>query len=77
MELARAAGPHGLTVCDIRIHAELRGYLTGDEQGRTLSWLHHVPRRAGLKCTGQVRASTRPRAHGNFQRTWVLPEFAA
>ena len=55
----------------------VRDLLTGEEQGRTLSWLAHIPRKAGLKSTGQVRPSTRPRAHGNFQRTWTLPEFAA
>jgi hypothetical protein len=75
-ELAMRAGKHGVTVCDIRIHAEQRGLLTGEERGRQLSWLCLIPRKAGLKSTGQVRPSTRPRAHGNFQRTWVLPAFA-
>ena len=74
-ECARKAGAHGCTVADIRIFAQQRGLLTGEEAGRALSWLYQIPKKAGLVATGQVRPSTLPRAHGNFQRVHVLPDF--
>jgi hypothetical protein len=75
-ELARKAGAQGVTMCDVRIYAEQRGLLTGQEHDRSLSWLHGIPRMAGLVTSGRVRPSTLPRAHGNYQRVWILPAFA-
>lgn len=76
-ELARKAGQDGVTMADVRIYAEQRGILTGHEAGRSLSWLSSIPKKAGLRATGKLRPSTRPKAHGNYQRVWTLPEFAA
>lgn len=76
LELARKAGPAGVTVADIRITAEQRGLLTGHEHGRQLSWLNRIPKAAGLERTGELRSSTRKKAHGNLQRVYVLPEQA-
>lgn len=76
-ELARKAGASGVTMADVRIYAEQRGLLTGHEAGRSLSWLSSIPKKAGLRATGELRQSTRPKAHGNYQRVWILPEFAA
>jgi hypothetical protein len=72
-ELAERAGPDGLTVSDLRIVAVQRGILTGEESGRTLSYLPVVMRRAGLECSSEVRRSHIPRTHGNLQRVWRRP----
>jgi hypothetical protein len=66
---------HGVTASDIRIAGVNRGLLTGEERGRTLSWLSKVPAAAGLVTTGNYRRSDVPKAHGNLNAVWVLPEF--
>lgn len=72
-ELAERAHPSPITVADVRIAAENRGWLTGEERGRRLSWLGAVMKAAGLVATGQFVRSPLPRAHGNLLQTWRLP----
>lgn len=69
-ELA-AGNRDGITVTDIRIEAEARGILTGEEHPHQLSALGHVCRRAGLVNTGQVRRSVLEVTHGINQTVWV------
>lgn len=79
VELAAKAGRAGITVADVRLAAVQRGILTGEERGRSLSFLAHVPARAGLvpKREGeQYRRSSIGRSHGNLHRVWVSPEHA-
>jgi len=73
-ELAERAGAHGVTVSDIRIAAENRGLLTGEERGRRLSWLARVPRAAGLRpVPGAFRRSAVARSHANLHQVYVAP----
>ena len=73
-EIARALawkhGPHGITMEDVREEAVKRGVLTGEEQGRRLSWLGQVPKAARLVSTGFRRYS----ASRNPNVVFVLPE---
>lgn len=65
---------HGqVTVSDIRVTAEKAGLLSGDEGGRSLSWLHSVPRWAGLVPSGRRERSYLKKTHGNLQTVWVRP----
>jgi hypothetical protein len=75
-ELAERAGERGITISDLRIAAENRGLLTGEEQGRRLSFLGQVMQRAGLAKNGRYRRSDVPRSHGNLHAEWVSPEYA-
>src|SRR5689334_20969802 len=52
---AKSRGRDGITTTDLRIAAVERGILTGQEKGKTLSYLGSVMRRAGLVNTGTVR----------------------
>ena len=72
LQLARAAGPSGITADDVRITAENRGLLTGHEPGRSLSYLSAVPIAARLAKTNRRRLS-RSR---NDQVVWVLHAFS-
>lgn len=74
-ELAARAGRHGICVADVRLAAVQRGYLTGEERGRRLSFLGAVMRKAGLVQTGDYRRSVIDRSHGNLHAVWVLEEF--
>lgn len=71
-ELARTAGPAGITVADIRLAAVQRGLLSGNEEGRELSYLSAVPPAAGLKPTGTFRRSVIVKTHGNLNQVWRL-----
>ncbi len=67
-ELATKAG--WVTVADLRIVAVQRGLLTGEERGKTLSYLPAVMRAAGLKATGEYVRSHIPKTHGNLGMKW-------
>lgn len=69
-ELAMKAGPHGVTVADVRVTAIQRGLLTGAERGRALSWLSAVMKRAALLPSTEYRRSAIPQSHGNLHRVW-------
>jgi len=75
-ELAYRAGADGITVENVRRKAVDRGLLTGQEQGRALSYLGGLMRRAGLVSTGQYRRSGIGRSHGNLNQVWVDRRFA-
>lgn len=62
----------GVTVEEIRREAEHQGILTGNEQGRELSYLSSIPKVAGLHASGERVRSSRPRAHGNYQSIWYV-----
>ena len=74
-EIARALawkhGEAGITMEDVREEAVKRGVLTGEEQGRRLSWLSQVPRAARLVSTGKRRYT----ASKNPNVVWVLPAY--
>ena len=70
-ELAEKAGRDGITVENVRRAAVDRGLLTGFEQGRKLSYLGGLLKRAGLVSTGQYRRSGIGRSHGNLHRVYV------
>lgn len=74
-ELAQKAGRHGVTVADLRTHAVNRGLLTGEEQGRRLSFLGSLMKAAALHPTPSFRRSHIDRSNGNLQRIWVAPEY--
>jgi hypothetical protein len=64
----------GVTVADVRVAAARRGLLPQQGQGRTLSFLGAVMKRAGLRATDRVRRSHVPGTHGNANRIYTLPE---
>lgn len=70
-ELAQRAYPSSITFADVRIVAEARGLLTGEERGRRLSYGGKVMQAAGLQKTDEIRRSTVPKSHGNWHRAWV------
>lgn len=79
-ELAEKAGPYnpatgmgGIIMADVRHIAVARKKLTGQEQGRRLSFLGNVGRAAGLVATGAFRRSTVDRSNGNLHAVWTLP----
>ena len=78
-ELALRAGRSGVCVSDLRIAAENRGILTGQESGPRMKMLNlgDVMKQAGLSRTGQYRRSDIGRSHGNLHAIWILPEFAS
>lgn len=69
-ELAAKAGPAGVTVADLRLTAVQRGLLTGQETGRSLSYLGKVMEAAGLENTGTYRRSFLAKSNGNLQSVW-------
>jgi hypothetical protein len=71
-EIAKKAGCIGITVSDLRLYAVHRGILTGEEEGRRLSFLGAVMPKAGLTATARFRRSDVDRAHGNLNVVWVL-----
>jgi hypothetical protein len=71
-ELGEKAGDRGLTISDVRITAENRGVLTGEERGRRLSYLGTVMKRAGLEPTEEFRRSDVPRSNGNLHRVYRM-----
>jgi len=76
VELARKAGPAGVTVSDVRIVGAQRGLvdpLTAG-RGRALSWMSAVMQRAGLEPTDRMRRSEIPGSHGRLQRIWMAPD---
>jgi hypothetical protein len=73
-ELAERAGAHGVTVGDIRLRAQREGLLPQAPEGRALSYLAGLPRRAGLIATGRRRMSPLPRSR-NDHMIHVLPKF--
>lgn len=73
IELGRKAGLAGVTVADLRITAVQRGYLTGQERGRHLSYLGAVMKEAGLVKTGEYRRSHIEKSHGNLHTVYILP----
>lgn len=75
-ELARKAGPHGITVANLRIAAVNASLLTGQESGKRLSYLGVVMKKAGLSATSEFRRSTIDKSHGNLHRVFVLPEYS-
>jgi len=75
--LALKAGRGGVTISDVRLYAEAKGWLTGQERGRRLSSLWLVMHRAGLVRSGEYRRSSVARSHRNLHQVWKLPEFAA
>ena len=75
LELARKAGPDGITVADLRLYAVQRGILSGQETGRQLSYLGAVLTLAGLAKSERFRRSVIEQSHGNLHRVWVAPEY--
>lgn len=71
-ELGEKAGDRGCTISDVRITAENRGVLTGEERGRRLSYLGTVMKRAGLEPTEEFRRSDIPRSNGNLHRVYRM-----
>lgn len=69
-ELAQKAGREGVTVENVRRAAVSRGLLTGEEQGRRLSFLGSLMKRAGLVKTGEYRRSGIGKSHGNLHAVW-------
>jgi hypothetical protein len=77
-ELALKAGKHGVTSSDLRISAENKGILTGEESEARMNLLNvrSIMRKAGLVMTKQWRQSDVAKAKGSPNRVYVLPEFA-
>lgn len=73
LALELAAKAECITVSNLRIAAVQRGLLTGEEEGRRLSFLGAVMQAAGLERTGQYRRSGVPKSHGNLLAEWRLP----
>lgn len=73
--IALKAGRSGVTTSDLRIFAVQRGLLTGEEKGKSLSWLGAVMKRARLVNTGATRRSPIGRTHGIRQVVWVHSSF--
>jgi hypothetical protein len=75
LALELAAKAECITVSNLRIAAVQRGLLTGEEEGRRLSFLGAVMKAAGLEQTGNFRRSDVPKSHGNLLAEWRLPPF--
>lgn len=66
---------HGVTFDQVRIRAETRGILTGEEEGRTLSFGAALMKAAGgVPC--EYRASKHRKSHGRTIRVFRLPPAA-
>jgi hypothetical protein len=68
--LLRDAGASGVTVDIVRARAESYGWLTGNEEGRTLSWLSAAMKKAGGVPTSYT-TSTHPNSNGRTIRVFV------
>lgn len=73
VELARKAGPSGITVDNILTTAATRGLMSLMGKGRQHSFLGAVCRHAGLQPTGHRVRSQIAGKNGNWRQTWVLP----
>lgn len=73
LELARKAGDYGVTVGDVRLRAQRDGLLPQHPNGRQLSWLTGLPKRAGLVATDRRRLSPLPHSR-NSHVVYLLPE---
>lgn len=69
------AGAEGVTPHAVRFAAESRGWVTGKEEGRFLSFLASLFKAAGAVPGGYV-PSKHPRRRGAVTRFWILKEFA-
>jgi hypothetical protein len=76
IEMAYAAGIEGITVSDLRLEAERRGLITGEESRTRGSYLWRVMPMARLAKTDRFRRSDVPRAHRNVNVVHVAPEYA-
>jgi hypothetical protein len=74
-EMLADAGVEGVAPHAIRFAAEGRGWLTGKESGRYLSFLAGLFRAAGA-VPGAYVQSKHPSRRGAVTRAWVLKEFA-
>jgi hypothetical protein len=68
LELAKRAGTDGITVGNLRAAAQI-----GVGEGRSLSWLGAVLKRAGLHNTGRRRMCAQSQTR-NDQSIYVSPE---
>ena len=73
--LAKRAGASGITVGDVRLQAQREGLIAQHPEGRQLSYLTGLPRRAGLIPTGKRRMSPLPHSR-NDHMIYTLPEYA-
>jgi hypothetical protein len=69
-EMLRSAGADGISADIVRARAESYGWLTGNEEGRTLSWLSGAIKKAGGVPTDYI-ASTHPNSNGRTIRRFV------
>lgn len=73
--LAAAAGDEGTTVADVRSEAVKLGILPPLGEGRSLSYLGALMRRAGLRATNKTRRSHVEGSHQNRHVCWTLPAY--
>jgi hypothetical protein len=67
----RTGPTHGVTFDQVRLRAETRGWLTGQEKGRTLSFGAALMKAAGgVPC--EFRASKHRNSHGRLIRVFRL-----
>jgi hypothetical protein len=69
------AGAHGVTPHAVRFAAESRGWVTGKETGRFLSFLAGLFKAAGA-VPGAYVQSKHPSRRGAVTRCWILKEYA-
>ena len=74
-KLAAAAGREGVTVADVREEAARRGLIPPLGEGRSLSYLGALMKRAGLIATDRTRRSHIEGSNGNRQTVHILPEY--
>lgn len=74
--LAREAGAEGVTVADVREVALKQWIIPPLGEGRSLSYLGALMKRAGLVATDRVRRSHIEGSHGNRNTVFVAPEYA-
>lgn len=74
-QLAREAGRRGITIADVREEAARRGILPPLGEGRSLSYLGSLGKRAGLVTTGLTRRSHIEGANANRNSVWVAPAY--
>lgn len=76
-KLAAQAGETGVTIADVREEAVKRGILPPLGEGRSLSYLGSLCKRAGLVASKQPpRRSHVEGSHANRHTVWVLPAVA-
>lgn len=73
--MLEAADERGVTFDDVRMAAETRGFLTGDEEGRTLSFGSGLMKQCGAIPTAFVKSRHR-NSNGRVVRLWKLPQYA-